>query len=282
MLSVAPPLLLLRRAGSGARRLLLRFSTTSGRGLSSSSSSKLLDSFATVDPEALSGAQPYQVYNLVSGGWTLPKASAATPDPLNGEPFLKIPDTQEGDLQPFVDSLRGVPKSGLHNPFKVWECVGVWMGRFHRRCHHTHITHTMHTTRPRHAQNPSRYILYGDVSARAAQMLRDPEVEHFFTRLIQRVAPKSYAQGASDCLCVMDGWMDGCAWIRGGWMVVCVSIDVGTDLHRQILRTHAWVGARSQGRGDHLPRLLRELLRGPGPSRFAFAFPLPCIHLLYM
>jgi hypothetical protein len=34
------------------------------------------------------------------------------------------------------------------------------------------------------------------VSARAAQMLRDPEVEHFFTRLIQRVAPKSYVQGA--------------------------------------------------------------------------------------
>jgi len=39
-------------------------------------------------------------------------------------------------------------------------------------------------------------VLYGDVSACAAQMLRDPDVEHFFTRLIQRVAPKSYTQGA--------------------------------------------------------------------------------------
>ena len=57
---------------------------------------------------------------------------------------------------------------------------------------------THHPTNPHEhpRQNPSRYLLYGDVSARAAQMLRDPEVEHFFTRLIQRVAPKSYVQGA--------------------------------------------------------------------------------------
>jgi hypothetical protein len=55
--------------------------------------------------------------------------------------------------------------------------------------------------RPR--QNPSRYVLYGDVSARAAQMLRDPEVEHFFTRLIQRVAPKSYVQGACVWACLL-------------------------------------------------------------------------------
>lgn len=59
---------------------------------------------------------------------------------------------------------------------------------------------------PEHTrQNPSRYLLYGDVSARAAQMLRDPEVEHFFTRLIQRVAPKSYVQGTCvhDAACYM-------------------------------------------------------------------------------
>ena len=41
-------------------------------------------------------------------------------------------------------------------------------------------------------------MLYGDVSARVAQMLRDPEVEHFFTRLIQRVAPKSYVQAKGE------------------------------------------------------------------------------------
>lgn len=131
MLSVATPLLL-RRAGSvgggrgrstllGLRPAAAAAGPTSRRELAASAaaSSKLLDSFATVDPETVSGAQPYQVYNLVNGGWTLPTQSATMPDPLNGEPFLQIPDTQEGDLQPFVDSLRTVPKSGLHNPFKV-------------------------------------------------------------------------------------------------------------------------------------------------------------------
>ncbi len=117
---------LLQRGGAGGRSALLRrhaagFSV-GRRGLassSSSSSSKLLDSFATVDPETLSGAQPYQVYNLVQGAWTLPQASTDMPDPLNGEPFLKIPDTQEAELQLYVESLKQVPKSGLHNPFKV-------------------------------------------------------------------------------------------------------------------------------------------------------------------
>ena len=159
MLSVATPLLLLRRAG-GARRLLLHppaATAASQRGLAAtavaSSSSKLLDSFATVDPEALSGAQPYHVYNLVSGGWTLPKASTAMPDPLNGEPFLKIPDTQEGDLQPFVDSLRGVPKSGLHNPFKVCRGMAGWgMGLGRRSQAPLHTPPPSITTTPNNNQ----------------------------------------------------------------------------------------------------------------------------------
>jgi 1-pyrroline-5-carboxylate dehydrogenase len=112
MLSVAT--LLQRGVSSSAGRSAL-LAAAGRRGFSS----KLLDSFATVDPEALSGAQPYQVYNIVKGGWTLPQASTALPDPLTGEPFLKIPDTQEGELQQFVESLAQVPKSGLHNPFKV-------------------------------------------------------------------------------------------------------------------------------------------------------------------
>jgi 1-pyrroline-5-carboxylate dehydrogenase len=37
-------------------------------------------------------------------------------------------------------------------------------------------------------------MLYGLVSAKAAAEMRRPEVQHFFARLIQRVAPKSYAQ----------------------------------------------------------------------------------------
>ncbi|EWM24080.1 aldehyde dehydrogenase [Nannochloropsis gaditana] len=83
------------------------------------SSCKTLESFATVDPETLSGEKPYQVYNLVKGGWTLPKSSVTIPDPLNGKPFLQLPDTQADEIGPYVEALKAVPKSGLHNPFKV-------------------------------------------------------------------------------------------------------------------------------------------------------------------
>nr|XP_011464382.1 PREDICTED: delta-1-pyrroline-5-carboxylate dehydrogenase 12A1, mitochondrial isoform X2 [Fragaria vesca subsp. vesca] len=63
-------------------------------------------------------------------------------------------------IQPFVESLSNCPKHGLHNPFK----------------------------------SPERYLMYGDISAKAATMLSLPKVADFFTRLIQRVAPKSYQQ----------------------------------------------------------------------------------------
>ncbi len=63
------------------------------------------------------------------------------PDPLNGEPFISYPTIGMGDRQPFIDSLRRVPKTGLHNPLK----------------------------------NPERYLLYGAVSARMAEEMRKPE-----------------------------------------------------------------------------------------------------------
>jgi len=55
----------------------------------------------------------------VKGGWTLPKSSVTIPDPLNGKPFLQLPDTQADEIGPYVEALKAVPKSGLHNPFKV-------------------------------------------------------------------------------------------------------------------------------------------------------------------
>jgi hypothetical protein len=61
-------------------------------------------------------------------------------------------------------------------------------------------------------------------------MLRDPEVEHFFTRLIQRVAPKSYVQGKPPLLppwrggdggCLVDV-MAGSVWgLTCGWCMSC-------------------------------------------------------------
>ncbi|KAK9807656.1 hypothetical protein WJX72_005582 [[Myrmecia] bisecta] len=117
-------------------------------------------SWATVDPAAISGTNPAQGSNLVAGEWKQAEKSKSIPDPYNGEEFIRYPDTQISEIEPFVLSLQEVPKSGLHNPFK----------------------------------NPERYNLYGDISSRAAEEMRKPENLEFFAKLIQRVSPKSYPQ----------------------------------------------------------------------------------------
>ncbi|XP_022736024.1 delta-1-pyrroline-5-carboxylate dehydrogenase 12A1, mitochondrial [Durio zibethinus] len=116
--------------------------------------------FATVEAEGISGSQPAEVQNLVKGKWTGSAAWNTLVDPLNGEPFIKVAEVDETGIQPFVESLSKCPKHGLHNPFK----------------------------------SPERYLLYGDISAKAAHILSLPKVSDFFTRLIQRVSPKSYQQ----------------------------------------------------------------------------------------
>ena len=40
--------------------------------------------------------------------------------------------------------------------------------------------------------------MYGDVSTKAAAELLKPETADFFAKLIQRVAPKSYAQAMAE------------------------------------------------------------------------------------
>uniref|UniRef100_A0A1J3D2S8 Delta-1-pyrroline-5-carboxylate dehydrogenase 12A1, mitochondrial n=1 Tax=Noccaea caerulescens TaxID=107243 RepID=A0A1J3D2S8_NOCCA len=120
--------------------------------------------FATVDAEEISGAHPAEVHSFVQGKWIGSSNYNTLLDPLNGEPFIKVSEVEESGIQPFVESLSQCPKHGLHNPFK----------------------------------SPERYLLYGDISTKAAHMLALPKVSDFFTRLIQRVAPKSYQQAAGE------------------------------------------------------------------------------------
>ncbi|XP_007037249.2 PREDICTED: probable aldehyde dehydrogenase isoform X1 [Theobroma cacao] len=120
--------------------------------------------FTTVEAEGISGSQPAEVQNLVQGKWTGSAAWNTLLDPLNGEPFIKVAEVDETGVQPFVESLSKCPKHGLHNPFK----------------------------------SPERYLLYGDISAKAAHMLSLPKVSDFFNRLIQRVSPKSYQQALGE------------------------------------------------------------------------------------
>ncbi len=54
----------------------------------------------------------------VEGNWRDAAKTKIIPDPLNGEPATFIPDTDVNEIKPFVESLKSVPKHGLHNPIK--------------------------------------------------------------------------------------------------------------------------------------------------------------------
>ncbi|GAB4860715.1 Mitochondrial fission 1 protein [Ancistrocladus abbreviatus] len=148
------------------REMRARAPQTALRWLNSLNISRSFSSlpFATVEVEEISGSQPAEVHNLVQGKWVGSSRWNTLADPLNGEPFIKVAEVDEAGIQPFVESLSGCPKHGLHNPFKA----------------------------------PERYLLYGDISAKAAHMLSQPEASKFFARLIQRVSPKSYQQALGE------------------------------------------------------------------------------------
>ncbi|PFH32202.1 aldehyde dehydrogenase (NAD) family protein [Besnoitia besnoiti] len=127
-------------------------------------SSSVVKAFANVDPDNLSGACPHTVQNLVQGKWTTTRETYDVVDPMNGDAFIKSPYTKGDELEPFIASLKAVPKSGLHNPLK----------------------------------NPERYVLYGQILQKTASMLHDERVFDFFTRCILRTFPKSYKQAAGE------------------------------------------------------------------------------------
>eukprot|EP00929_Paragymnodinium_shiwhaense_P067506 TRINITY_DN3396_c0_g1_i1.p1 TRINITY_DN3396_c0_g1~~TRINITY_DN3396_c0_g1_i1.p1 ORF type:complete len:559 (-),score=127.25 TRINITY_DN3396_c0_g1_i1:371-2047(-) len=116
--------------------------------------------WATMNPETLSPAAPFQIQNLLEGKWTGTKEYRDLVDPLTGETFLKLPDTKGAELDAFAKSAATCSKSGLHNPLK----------------------------------NPERYVMYGEVFHRTGNELSKPEVLDYFAWLIARVMPKSYFQ----------------------------------------------------------------------------------------
>lgn len=96
--------------------------------------------WATVDPSTMGvSSEPYAVSNLVGGKWTKGKSTMTIPHPLdkNAKPIFTIPDTQVDELGPFFESLRKVPKSGVHNPLK----------------------------------NPDRYVQYGEISRKVSDTI---------------------------------------------------------------------------------------------------------------
>ncbi|UIZ21598.1 hypothetical protein KXD40_000910 [Peronospora effusa] len=133
------------------------------RALSVSRTMSSLPSFATVDPN-FSGANPTDGFNLVNGKWTKSAKKETILDPLNGEAFMTMPLTQNDELAPFVESMLSCPKHGLHNPLK----------------------------------NVDRYVLYGQICAKAGALFRQEKVADYFSKLVQRTSPKSYFQARNE------------------------------------------------------------------------------------
>eukprot|EP00521_Asterionellopsis_glacialis_P006195 CAMPEP_0195285262 /NCGR_PEP_ID=MMETSP0707-20130614/3166_1 /TAXON_ID=33640 /ORGANISM="Asterionellopsis glacialis, Strain CCMP134" /LENGTH=562 /DNA_ID=CAMNT_0040344733 /DNA_START=170 /DNA_END=1858 /DNA_ORIENTATION=- len=132
-------------------------------------STSAVPSWATYDPLLLGESEDevYAVSNLVNGTWTSAKQTMDIPHPLDYDkaPLFSIPDTQGGEeLQPFIESLRRVKKSGMHNPLK----------------------------------NVERYVQYGEISRLAGNALSEPHVEEFFVRSIMACVPKSHAQALGE------------------------------------------------------------------------------------
>ena len=127
-----------RRFGPAAAVARLSSSHTTRRSLSA------IPNWATLDPASLGArnSEPYAVSNIVNGLWCTSNASMTIPNPMDKDappgkldahifinffiPFLilaklsvcTIPDTQANELEPFIASLKSVPKSGVHNPLK--------------------------------------------------------------------------------------------------------------------------------------------------------------------
>ncbi|CAD8073641.1 unnamed protein product [Paramecium sonneborni] len=124
-----------------------------------------IPSYFTLDPYQLSSRNSYKVQNFLGGKWINSDKYEQIIDPLNGEPFIQVPDSQDKDLlQEYIKSAKDCPISGLHNPLK----------------------------------NPQRYQVYGEVCHKIAAELKKKEVHDFFVKLIQRVVPKHYAQASGE------------------------------------------------------------------------------------
>lgn len=116
--------------------------------------------WATLNPETMSGANPATLENLCEGKWQGTKEYTDIVDPLNGEPFIRMPNTKGAEIDEFIKSAKSCSKTGLHNPLK----------------------------------NPERYVMYGEIFHKVGAELSKPEVLDFFAKLVARVMPKSYFQ----------------------------------------------------------------------------------------
>lgn len=64
------------------------------------------------------------MHNFVQGKWE--GSSAVIPDPLNGEPFVKVAGVQENDLKPYLESLIECPRYVQEDARVDWKILGPY------------------------------------------------------------------------------------------------------------------------------------------------------------
>lgn len=79
-------------------------------------------SWASVDPDKLgTSAVPYAVSNCVGGEWSESSSTVMEiihPLDKDAHPIFTVPAISADEISPFVESLRKISKSGVHNPLK--------------------------------------------------------------------------------------------------------------------------------------------------------------------
>jgi len=133
-----------------------------------------LKAFATVDPKNMNGTD--KGWNLVNGEWVGTAKYDDLIDPLSGKTLMKTPATSMEEIIPFIDSMKSVPKSGLHNPFK----------------------------------NKERYLMLSEVNRKIVEVMHDKEVMDFFVNCIQRTVPKSEIQTRAELNVTVDFFENFC------------------------------------------------------------------------
>ena len=98
--------------------------------------------------------------NLVNGVWRETNKYENVFNVLDGKLIHRVPNTSQNELAPFIESLKSVPKSGLHNPLK----------------------------------NPERYLMLGDVCFRTANTLHNSEIQDKIINEIISVTGKTFEQ----------------------------------------------------------------------------------------
>ena len=202
-------------------------------------------SWATVDPFTMSAASPAVGRNLVGGKWCDAASQHSVVDPLNGEAFVKVPNTTVGEIGPFVERMASCPRSGVHNPIK----------------------------------NVGRYLMLGEVMVKGAHELGKPEVAEYFAHLIHRLVPKSKAQCAGEPA-VTRKWME-----NYGSDQVRVRVRVGVRVRVRVLRWRTTAPTRRAAAPLARARPGRGLWLGLGlglgcqrPRVSSSPGPIPCHH----